>query len=131
MKWLTVTLLTLLAAFTRLYKISARNTVIWDEAHFGKFASYYLKRHFYFDLHPPLGKMLNSLPGFLAGYKGDFMFSSGDSYPSSVPFVSMRIFNAVFGIMVTPVAYWTAFNLGFSRTSCILLAVMTIFGSFY
>lgn len=29
-----------LALFTRLYRIGKSNTVVWDEAHFGKFGAY-------------------------------------------------------------------------------------------
>ena len=70
------------------------------QAHFGKFGSHYINRDFYFDVHPPLGKMLVGLAGLLSGYNGGFEFKSGNEYPADVPYTAMRILLASFGVML-------------------------------
>jgi dolichyl-phosphate-mannose-protein mannosyltransferase len=121
---------TLLSCWTRFHKIGASNIVVWDEAHFGKFGSHYLKREFYFDVHPPLGKMLVGLAGLLSGYDGGFEFKSGEAYPESVPYVAMRVMLATFGVGMVPLAWYTALELGMSLWACHLTAMMVLLGAF-
>ncbi|OGE57398.1 hypothetical protein PENARI_c002G08511 [Penicillium arizonense] len=124
-------ILTALALFTRLYRIGRSNIVTWDEAHFGKFGSHYLKREFYFDVHPPLGKMLVGLSGYLAGYNGSFEFKSGEKYPEDVNYTFMRAFNAAFGIICVPLAYYTARELNLRRAAVWLISLMVLFENSY
>ncbi|ODV77798.1 glycosyltransferase family 39 protein [Suhomyces tanzawaensis NRRL Y-17324] len=120
-------LLTSLSAFVRLYRIHTSNKVVWDEAHFGKFGSYYLKNEFYFDVHPPLGKLLVGLSGYLANYDGNFSFESGETFPENCNYVLMRCFNCIFGILCTPLAYKTSLLLGFSQPTTWFICLLVIF----
>ncbi|EDO19175.1 hypothetical protein Kpol_1050p32 [Vanderwaltozyma polyspora DSM 70294] len=117
-------LLTVLSFAVRFYEIDRNNTVVWDEAHFGKFGSYYINHEFYHDVHPPLGKMLIALSEWIAGFDGDFDFESNTKYPDNVNFKMMRQFNASFGALCTPVAYYTAKWMGFNIYTVYLVSLM-------
>ncbi|KAJ1889391.1 Protein O-mannosyltransferase 2, partial [Kickxella alabastrina] len=119
--------LTLIAAFTKLYRIGRRDNVSWDEAHFGKFGAYYLNRTFYHDVHPPLAKMLVGLSELMAGHNGTFNFKGGHTYPAYVNYVFMRIFNALFGIALTPMAYWTCRQLRMPVSFAAMAALFVTF----
>lgn len=63
----------------------------WDETHFGKMGSWYINRTFFFDVHPPLGKLLIGLSGLLTGYNGTYPFEKpGDKY-NGTRYEGMRI----------------------------------------
>lgn len=124
-------LFTAVAVFTRMYKIGLNDNVVWDEAHFGKFGSYYLRHEFYHDVHPPLGKMLVGFSGYLVGYNGSWDFSSGQKYPEYIDYVKMRIFNAIFSTLCVPISYFTAKAIGFSLPTVYLFTILVLFENSY
>lgn len=116
--------LTILSFYVRFQNIEKNNHVVWDEAHFGKFGSYYIKHEFYHDVHPPLGKMLIALTEYLAGFNGDFNFDSNQVYPDTVNYKKIRQLNAIFGALCTPVAFFTATNMHFDSLTVYLISLM-------
>lgn len=103
-------LVTLIALAVRLVKISFPEAVVFDEVHFGKFASLYLERKFFFDLHPPLARLFFALIGFLVRYDGSFKFDYvGQDYIENdtilAPFLIYRVSNALVGTLIVPLIF--------------------------
>ncbi|AMD21726.1 HFL130Wp [Eremothecium sinecaudum] len=120
----TIGILLLIASFVRLYRLSYPNSVVFDEVHFGGFASKYITGKFFMDVHPPLAKMLFAAVGSLAGYNGGFGFSNiGDVYNSSVPYVVMRGFSAVLGVFTVLLMYLTLRNSGVRRVVAFCVSI--------
>uniref|UniRef100_A0A3P8SU61 Protein O-mannosyl-transferase 2 n=1 Tax=Amphiprion percula TaxID=161767 RepID=A0A3P8SU61_AMPPE len=112
---------------TRLYKITEPPHVCWDETHFGKMGSYYINRTFFFDVHPPLGKMLIGLAGYMTGYDGTFPFiKPGDKYEQH-NYWGMRGFCAVLGSFLPIFAYLILLELSQSHTAAFISAILLIF----
>ncbi|GBE86447.1 O-mannosyltransferase [Sparassis latifolia] len=119
-----VAVLTALSFALRFYKINWPDQVVFDEVHFGKFASYYILREYYFDVHPPLAKMLFGLAGWFVGYDGHFMFENiGDSYlENHVPYVGLRALPAILGSLTVPIVYAIMKECGYSTVVAIFSA---------
>ncbi|KAL4737546.1 Dolichyl-phosphate-mannose-protein mannosyltransferase-domain-containing protein [Aspergillus similis] len=126
---LAITILTVLAFFTRFYKISYPDQVVFDEVHFGKFASYYLRRTYFFDVHPPFAKLLLAFTGWLVGYDGHFLFENiGESYiDNKVPYVALRAMPAVLGALTIPVVFLIMWESGYSLPACVLASGLILF----
>ncbi|KAK4200150.1 Dolichyl-phosphate-mannose-protein mannosyltransferase-domain-containing protein [Triangularia verruculosa] len=101
--------ITFLAAAVRLFRIYQPTSVVFDEVHFGGFASKYIKGKFFMDVHPPLAKLMITLFGYLAGFDGSFDFKEiGKDYiEPGVPYVAMRLFPAICGILLAPTMFLT------------------------
>ncbi|KAK0905995.1 Dolichyl-phosphate-mannose--protein mannosyltransferase 4 [Friedmanniomyces endolithicus] len=126
---LALAVITVLAFVTRFWGISHPNQVVFDEVHFGKFASYYLQRTYFFDVHPPFGKLLFALAGWLVGYDGSFLFENiGDSYVTNkVPYVAYRSMPALMGALTVSVVFWIMWESGYSLPACIVAAAIVLF----
>ncbi|XP_051775823.1 protein O-mannosyl-transferase 2 [Erpetoichthys calabaricus] len=123
--WLLLVLL--LSILTRFYKILEPPHVCWDETHFGKMGSYYINQTFFFDVHPPLGKMLIGLVGYLTGYDGTFPFlKPGDEYGQH-SYWGMRAFCALLGSSLAPFAYLIVLELSKSLPAAMIAASLLIF----
>lgn len=127
--YFALAIVTGLAIYTRFTGIGHPNKVVFDEVHFGKFASYYLERTYFFDLHPPFAKLLIAAVGWIIGYDGKFKFDNiGDSYiTNNVPYISYRAFLAIQGSLVVPIMFLTMKALKFSVPACVLSAVLVCF----
>ncbi|SCU78886.1 LADA_0A08350g1_1 [Lachancea dasiensis] len=119
-------IVTLVAFFVRFRELSYPREVVFDEVHFGKFASYYLERTFFFDVHPPFAKMLIALVGWIVGYRGAFKFDDiGLSYDSNpAPFVAYRSLSAILGTLTVPLVFNTLKELNMRAVTCLLGALL-------
>jgi dolichyl-phosphate-mannose-protein mannosyltransferase len=125
--------LTVLAILSRFLFIDHPNEVVFDEVHFGKFGAYYLERTYYFDVHPPLGKLLIAGAGYAGGFNGTFKFDKiGDSYiDNQIPYIIMRAPEALLGALLVPLVFMILIETDHSLSASALGASMVLFGNFF
>lgn len=104
--------------------------LIHNACSFGGFASKYIKGKFFMDVHPPLAKMLIALTGWLAGFDGNFDFKDiGKDYlEPGVPYVAMRLYPALCGILLAPFMFLTLKVIGCRSLTAALGASLIVFG---
>ncbi|ORX48846.1 glycosyltransferase family 39 protein, partial [Hesseltinella vesiculosa] len=117
------------AFFVTFYKIWSPNEVVFDEVHFGKFASFYIKGVFFFDVHPPLAKMMLAGWAYLVGYDGHYDFDQiGESYVNNrVPYTLIRAFPAFLNVISSGLIYGTMKHSGYSWLACSISTILYIF----
>ena len=94
-----------------------------------QFASYYLQRTYFFDIHPPFAKLLFAFMGWLVGYDGHFLFDNiGDSYiDNKVPYVAFRALPAILGTLTVPTVFLIMWESGYTLPASILAAGLVLF----
>jgi dolichyl-phosphate-mannose-protein mannosyltransferase len=99
--------LAFLAAVTRLTAITHPRAVVFDEVYFREYALRYLDGSFFFDIHPPLGKLL------LAGWAK--LFGVSATVQSTDPVVVLRLLPVLAGTALVVVFYLLLRELTASR----------------
>ncbi|KAI0092678.1 glycosyltransferase family 39 protein [Irpex rosettiformis] len=127
-EWKLLGVVVIIAMSVRLFRLSRPNSIVFDEVHFGKFASKYIKSSYFVDVHPPLAKLLITLAGFIFGYDGNFDFKDiAKVYEGNVPYVAMRLLPALLGVATVPLAYITLRALDCRATTALLASLFITF----
>lgn len=100
---------------------------VFDEVHFGKFVEGYLKGEYYFDIHPPLGKLAVAAIAEFTGFGPDYTFESiGQGYPDA-KYIWLRFLPAFFGSLLVPLVYLLALRLSRSKLAAGIAGFFVLF----
>ncbi|MBI2057711.1 MAG: phospholipid carrier-dependent glycosyltransferase [Candidatus Yanofskybacteria bacterium] len=116
-----------LSIFTHFIRFGHPNQTVFDEVHFGKFLSGYFTGEYFFDIHPPLGKLLLSATGYVSGFKPGFSFANiGEMFPDK-HYLALRLLPIMAGTLLPLVVFFLALRLGFSKKTSLLTSLFIVF----
>lgn len=113
-----VWILASLALLTRFAALTTPRKIVFDELYFREFALHYKAGTYYFDLHPPLGKLLLGAWGLLVS--GDATATNKD------PAVLMRMLPAFAGAALVVAVYYLLRQLGAGRRVATFAAALLL-----
>jgi len=118
--------LAILVFIVHLAFLSYPSQVVFDEVHFGKFVGAYFTGQYYFDIHPPLGKLMIAGWAKLNNVNPVFDFDHiGEALPSHTLFV-MRFAPAFFGGIFVLAFSWLAWLISRSKKTALLAGVLIL-----
>ncbi|HEX3081724.1 MAG TPA: phospholipid carrier-dependent glycosyltransferase [Candidatus Saccharimonadia bacterium] len=115
-----ILILTGLAFITRLWDVLHPAAVVFDEVYFKVYAGDYLTGSYYFDPHPPLGKLLLGAWAWLTHLDPANLTNTQD------PSVALRLLPAIAGALIIPVFFVFLRQLGASKRMATLGAALLL-----
>lgn len=108
----------------RLYNFQSPDRPVFDETFFSQFAADYSLNQPHFDIHPPLGKMIYSLPLFFTTKENrqvnfleptpsaqDGFYKSTKNFYGEFSYIPLRLVSVFFGGLLILSAFWLTKNL--------------------
>ncbi|MFZ2193225.1 MAG: phospholipid carrier-dependent glycosyltransferase [Candidatus Moraniibacteriota bacterium] len=109
--WYFPLVLLLLGLITHFFLLGQPREVVFDEVHFGGFVSKYFTGQYFFDIHPPLGKLIIATGAKIGGYSeyietnGPFDFSKIGNQYNNLPVFWFRFFPALAGSLLPLIVF--------------------------
>lgn len=130
-KVLIATLL-VLAVVTRFWYFGQPKEIVFDEVYFARFSANYFSGEYYFDIHPPLAKLILAGSAKLFGHSPEvgFDFSSiGNKFTpeSKTFFYFLRFVISIFGVLLPLAMYFLARQLSLDRWASFLVGLLVVF----
>ncbi len=100
---------------------------VFDEVHFGKFVSGYFTGEYYFDIHPPLGKLMIAGMAKISDFEPGFSFKDiGQKFPDN-SYKWLRFLPRLAGAILPIVIFLIALELGISQKFAFLAGLLIVF----
>lgn len=122
-----VFIILILSVATRFAFFGYPDETVFDEVHFGKFVSGYYTGEYYFDIHPPLGKLM--IAGFakLFDFKPEFNFAEiGEKFPDK-KYLALRFLPVLAGTLLPIIIFILILELGLSPMAAFAGGMFIIF----
>lgn len=103
------------------------NETVFDEVHFGKFVSGYYTGEYFFDIHPPLGKL--TIAGFAKAFdfKPEFNFAKiGEEFPDN-KYLALRFLPVLAGALLPLIIFLLIKELGMSNLAAFTGGLLVVF----
>jgi dolichyl-phosphate-mannose-protein mannosyltransferase len=113
-------LLTIVALVTRLWQLHLPPAVVFDEVYFRTFAGNYLDGHYFFDIHPPLVKLI------LAGLANLLHIEPAQLAGGDPAAVILRVVPALAGAALVPLIYIIIRQFGMGRRVATIGALLIL-----
>ena len=104
--------------------------VVFDEVHFGQFVSAYYTGEYYFDIHPPLGKLLIAGFAYFFEFKAGFDFANIGAEYGDIPYAALRFLPNLAGALIPAAVVAFLLVLGIPKTAAFIAgALLTLDGA--
>lgn len=93
--------------------------------------SYYLQRSYFFDVHPPLGRLLVTLGGYIFGVDPGFEYDEGAEFPPGYRFCALRCYHAIVSSLAPAIALLASSELGLPKVLSFATGMFVALGAYF